>query len=96
VDGFFAGGVAPDLPAAEAPAVLFFVEGLLTTAFPLDAAAPDDTRDECFERWCTAFFGAASAIVAVANDATSVISNNFIDFRVIGGPFLELSGLSVP
>ena len=51
---------------------------------PVVAVAPDETRDECLVRWRTAFFGAASAIDAIAKEATIATSNIFIVLRLIG------------
>jgi len=53
---------------------------------PAVGAAPDETRDECLTRWRTAFFGAASAIDAIAKEVTIATSNIFIVMRFIEGP----------
>src|SRR5476649_1614654 len=63
-----------------AAAAFFFAAGFL----PAVAGAPDTTRDECFARCLTAFFGAAaSAIDDSANAAISAATSIFIVLRTI-------------
>jgi hypothetical protein len=66
-----------------AAAAFFFAAGFL----PAVVEAPDVTRDECFVRWRTVFFGAAaSAIDDRANAATSATTNIFIVLRSMQRP----------
>ena len=60
---------------ADAAVLFFFVTGFLTVVV---AVVPDDTREECFVLWRTAFFGAASAAELNAKDASNATSNIFI------------------
>jgi hypothetical protein len=64
--------------AFEVPAPFFAVAAFV----PVVAAAPDDTRVECFVR-CRTFFGAASTLEASVNAASSATSNIFIVVRAI-------------
>lgn len=85
VDFFFADFFAVPLFAAGAGCffvVRFFVAAV---AVPVVAAAPDETRVECFWRWRT-FVVAASAAVAAVNAASIATSSTFIVFRTIPSP----------
>jgi hypothetical protein len=70
---------------ADVRTVGFFVDSVVVRFFFVGfflrvvvALVPDDTREECFVRWRTAFFGAASATELSAKDASSATSNIFI------------------
>jgi hypothetical protein len=60
---------------AGAAVRFFFVDDFLAVVAVVD---PDVTREECFGRWRTAFFGAASANELSANDASSASTNIFM------------------
>ena len=79
VFAFPAGALArvPDF----AVAAFFFAPGFLPAVV---AAAPDDTRDECFAR-CRVFFGAAASAMEEdsANAAISATTSIFIDLRIM-------------
>jgi len=79
--------LVPVVPALAPEAVLFFFVVLFfvaPVALLVDAAAPDETRLECFGR-CLTFFVAASAGKATANAASSATSSTLIVLRIIPG-----------
>jgi hypothetical protein len=71
----FACVLTVDFRAGAAAVRFFFVDDFLAVVVVVD---PDVTREECFGRWRTAFFGAASANELSANDASSASSNIFM------------------
>ena len=72
----FAGARTADFFDDAAVVVRFFFAARFRTVGL--AVVPDDTRDECFGRWRTAFFTAPSATELSANEASSATSNIFI------------------